>query len=134
MISSRASDTARAARRLGRRGERTAARYLARQGLRILARNVHLGRGEIDLVALDGPTLVFVEVKARTPSDREIGLEVLDGRKRIALRATCLRYLRSTPRPIESYRVDAVCLTYSPGRWRPRLESLDWERSVLSLD
>ncbi|MBI4601734.1 MAG: YraN family protein, partial [Planctomycetes bacterium] len=48
---------------LGRRGERAAARHLRRQGLRILARNVREGRGEIDLVALDGATLVFVEVK-----------------------------------------------------------------------
>jgi len=51
------------ARRTGRRGERIAARALRRRGYRILARNVRTPRGEIDLLALDGETLVVVEVK-----------------------------------------------------------------------
>ncbi len=51
------------ARRLGRRGERAAARALARLGLRILARNVVTPEGEVDLLALEGRTLVLVEVK-----------------------------------------------------------------------
>lgn len=46
-------------------GENLAAEYLAEKGYRILARNVRIGRGEIDILAEDGETLVFVEVKAR---------------------------------------------------------------------
>jgi putative endonuclease len=42
-----------------------AARHLKRAGFRILARGVRSGLGEIDLIARDGPTLVFVEVKTR---------------------------------------------------------------------
>ncbi len=56
-------------RLLGARGERLAARYLKRQGLRVLARNVRAGGGELDLIARDGETLVFVEVKTRRGGD-----------------------------------------------------------------
>src|SRR3954471_24854248 len=52
-------------RLLGDRGERLAARHLRRQGLRIILRGYRTPRGEIDLIARDGQTLVFVEVKAR---------------------------------------------------------------------
>ena len=52
-------------RLLGERGERAAARHLKRQGMRILLRGYRTERGEIDLIARDGDTLVFVEVKAR---------------------------------------------------------------------
>ena len=50
-------------RALGASGEALAARHLERRGCRILERNVRCGRGEIDLVAIDGGTIVFVEVK-----------------------------------------------------------------------
>ena len=48
----------------GRRAERFAARYLRRQGWRILGRNVDDRLGEIDLLALDGATIVVVEVRS----------------------------------------------------------------------
>ena len=54
-----------AQRPLGAQGEALAARYLQRQGYRIIERGVRNGRGEIDLVARQGQTLVFVEVKTR---------------------------------------------------------------------
>ena len=50
---------------MGRRGEDRAARALEDGGCRIVARNYACALGEIDLVAMDGPTWVFVEVKAR---------------------------------------------------------------------
>jgi putative endonuclease len=49
--------------RLGRRGERAAVRALRRAGYRILGRNVRTPAGEVDVVALEGETLVLVEVK-----------------------------------------------------------------------
>jgi putative endonuclease len=60
---------------IGRLGEDAAAALLAQKGLHVLARNVRLERLELDLVAEDGQTLVFVEVKTRaegslaTPAD-----------------------------------------------------------------
>ncbi len=54
---------------LGTRGERIAARTLKRSKYRIVARNYRCPAGEIDLIALDGDTLVFVEVKTRRSSE-----------------------------------------------------------------
>lgn len=51
---------------VGRRGEDAAAAYLERQGLQVLERNWRNGRGEVDIVAIDGDVLVFCEVKTRT--------------------------------------------------------------------
>src|SRR3954447_2418978 len=52
-------------RLLGDRGERMAARHLRRRGMRIILCGYRTRLGEIDLIARDGSTLVFVEVKAR---------------------------------------------------------------------
>lgn len=52
-------------KRLGNQGERVAERYLHKMGYRILERNLRSARGEIDLIALHGETLVFCEVKSR---------------------------------------------------------------------
>lgn len=52
-------------REFGRSGERAAERVLRRAGLIILARNWRASGGELDLAALEGETLVFVEVKSR---------------------------------------------------------------------
>jgi len=57
------------ARAQGGVGERAAEEWLTRQGYRVLERNVRNHGGEVDLVAREGETLCFVEVKART-SDR----------------------------------------------------------------
>src|SRR5205823_5268516 len=54
---------------LGQRGEAAAARYLKRSGYVIVGRGSHIRRGEIDLIAVDGRTVVFVEVKTRISHD-----------------------------------------------------------------
>ncbi|MCS3919215.1 putative endonuclease [Candidatus Fervidibacter sacchari] len=53
----------------GRRAEREAALFLRRRGYRIIAQNVRTKLGEIDLVALKGDLVVFVEVKARSSDE-----------------------------------------------------------------
>jgi putative endonuclease len=59
----------RSSQQLGREAENRAERYLCAQGLKTVARNHRFARGEIDIVMLDGATLVFVEVRHRG-SDR----------------------------------------------------------------
>jgi putative endonuclease len=54
---------------LGRRGEKLAAKWLRRNGYRIIVHSARESVGEIDLVARQGPTWVFVEVKTRTSAD-----------------------------------------------------------------
>src|SRR3954463_2420492 len=54
---------------LGDRGEKVAARFLRNQGYKIIVRNFRCELGEIDIIARDGKTLVFVEVKTRAYDD-----------------------------------------------------------------
>lgn len=65
----------------GRAAEEAAEAYLRRQGLKIVARNVVTRAGEIDLVALEGETLCFVEIKARTNPDFGRAIEAVGPRK-----------------------------------------------------
>ena len=67
---------------LGISGENLACDALARQGYAILARRYRTRVGEIDIVAQDGETLVFVEVKTRTSEDFGVPAEAVTWRKR----------------------------------------------------
>jgi putative endonuclease len=66
---------------LGRRGEAVAEAFLRGQDFTIVARNFRCRAGEIDLVALDGPVLVFVEVRSRRGRGAGTALESIDPRK-----------------------------------------------------
>lgn len=79
-------------RERGAEGERAAAAYLERRGLRILERNYRSRFGEVDLVALDGRTVVFVEVKLRCGGFDP--LEAVDARKREHLSRVAFDFLR----------------------------------------
>jgi putative endonuclease len=78
--------TLRAQLPLGPRGERAADKYLRRIGYRIVARNFRAAGAEIDLVAMDGETLVFVEVKTRRSRDAGAPEEAVDERKQAQIR------------------------------------------------
>ena len=71
---------------LGRRGERAAEQYLRRNGYRIVQRNFRAAGAEIDLVAMDGDVLVFVEVKTRRSRDAGAPEEAVDERKQRQIR------------------------------------------------
>ena len=77
----------------GIRAEEWAARLLERQGYRILERRYRTRIGEIDLVALHGETLVFVEVKARGSGGCGLPAESVDARKRARLARVAALYL-----------------------------------------
>jgi len=76
----------------GRAGEDAAAALLESHGYRILGRNVRVPGGEIDLVALDGAVLVFVEVKRRDSRRFGTALGAVDARKRRRLRELAADY------------------------------------------
>ena len=71
----------------GRSGEDAAAEFLVAHGYRILARNYRTPSGEADLIAMDGRTLVIVEVKRRDGRRFGSALSSVDYRKRATLRA-----------------------------------------------
>jgi putative endonuclease len=76
------TDKGRPSTRLGREGERIAARHLERKGWRILERGFRTRTGEIDLVAEEEGVLVFVEVKARSGLGCGRPADAVDARKR----------------------------------------------------
>jgi putative endonuclease len=95
-------------RAVGAAGEAAAVRYLRRRGFVILARNLRSRLGEIDLLARDGATLVFVEVKTRRGPSAEPPLAAVDGRKRARLTRLALGYLAARRLGEPSCRFDVV--------------------------
>lgn len=94
---------------LGAQGEDAAAKFLKREGYSLLARNLRLGRGEIDIVARDGDTIVFVEVKTlRTASDVFRPEDNVSHDKQRHLIAAAQRYMAQHPDPNAYYRFDVV--------------------------
>jgi putative endonuclease len=79
--------------RFGAFGEEAAVEYLRRRGFEILARNVRTAFGEMDVVAMDGDTVVFVEVKSRRTRRGGTALEAVDARKRKRLSRLALAFL-----------------------------------------
>ena len=94
---------------LGRRGEKLAARYLRRQGFKVLYRNFR-GRqgGEIDLVCRDRDVLVFVEVKTRTREDFGRPLDAVNRAKQRRISLGGLAWLRLLGDPDILFRFDVV--------------------------
>jgi putative endonuclease len=109
-------------RSLGQRGEAAAARHLSRQGLRVVARSSRSGLGEIDLVAIDGRTVVFVEVKTRRSTDAGHPAEAVDVPKQRRLTRLALGYLKRHGLLEYPARFDIVAVTWPADERRPTIE------------
>jgi len=101
--------------RLGRRGERAAAANLEHLGFRILARSFRAAGCEIDLVAREGATLVFVEVKTRASAACGFPAEAVDGRKRRRLSRAAGIYLGRHAAGETACRFDVAEVVEGPG-------------------
>ena len=93
---------------LGKTGETLAAGFLERRGYRILQRNYRTPPGEIDLVAQDGKTLVFVEVKTRRSYRYGSAKTSVTAEKRRRLSLAALVYLKRTGLMHTPARFDVV--------------------------
>ena len=103
-------------RALGAAAEDTAAQCLARAGLAVVDRNVHLTGGEIDLVCRDGDAWVFVEVKARRRGWDDAPGAAVSWQKQRRLAALALRYLKRRGLRNVRCRFDVVEVTIDDGR------------------
>jgi len=103
-------------RLLGDRGERAAAKYLKQQGYRILARQSRSRIGEIDLIALDGQTVVFVEVKTRSSQAAGHPAEAVTLAKRRQLTRTALAWLKRRNMLHCAARFDVIAVTWREGQ------------------
>lgn len=96
-------------RRIGLEAEDLAARYLQSKGFTLITRRYKAARGEIDLIALDGETLVFVEVKFTRSKSRPAEAAIGDlKRRRLCMAAS--QYLRSFEGPERLVRYDVIAI------------------------
>jgi len=80
--------------RTGRRGEDQAEKFLKKAGLKIIARNVRIGADELDLIAQQGDTLIFVEVKTRANEDFGRPFTAVNRAKRRKLSRAAIHFLK----------------------------------------
>src|SRR5271156_2452871 len=106
-------------RLLGERGERAAARYLKRQGMRVLLPGYRTRLGEIDLIVRDGETLVFVEVKSRRQGSPA---EAVTPEKERRLTNAALQFLRKYDLLEQRSRFDIVAVVWPHDRKTPPIE------------
>jgi putative endonuclease len=103
---------------LGRRGEQAAGRFVRRLGWDILARNWrHATLGELDIVALDGTTVVFAEVKTRRADAASVPEDAMRPAKRDHLRALAQSFVRQYNLTQLPYRFDVLAVTVRPWPW-----------------
>jgi putative endonuclease len=107
---------------LGARGEAVAARHLKRQGYKIVARGERGQLGELDLVAVDGRTVVFVEVKTRESHDGGHPAEAVDVEKQRRLTRLALGFLKRHDLLECAARFDVVAVTWPANRRHPLVE------------
>lgn len=95
---------------LGREGERLAAEYLEKKGYKVVASRFRLFHGEIDLIAWDGDTLVFVEVKARTSDDFGLPEESVTPAKQRQVKRIALGYVVENDLEDVNCRFDVIAI------------------------
>jgi len=109
-------------RSLGARGEDLAARYLRGLGYKIVARSDRAVLGEIDLVAVEGRTVVFVEVKTRASHEAGHPADAVDAIKQGKLTRLALAYLKRHELLGCTSRFDVVAITWNDGGAQPTIE------------
>ncbi len=95
--------------RLGVKGEKLAAKFLRRSGYRILYRNYRpKGGGEVDIVARDGTTLAFIEVKTRSSDEFGRPADAVTSEKRELIARGARSWMRLLDNPDVVFRFDVV--------------------------
>lgn len=93
---------------LGDKGEQAAEQYIQGQGMRILQKNFRIWGGEIDLIAMDGDTLVFLEVKTRRGRAFGTGAEAIGPKKKQVLLRTAEVFAAQTGQLNQPMRFDVA--------------------------
>ena len=106
----------------GSRSERAAARFLKQKGCRILARNYSCSLGELDLVALDNGSLVFVEVRSTGNEDLTRPALSVDFNKQKRLTKLALHFLQAKRLLDHAARFDVIAVSWPADRRKPVIE------------
>jgi putative endonuclease len=105
----------------GKQGEVLAAEFLAKRGLEVVGRNVRCPMGEIDLIAREGSTWVFVEVKSRFSHAYGLPQEAVTASKQKRLTRLALWYLKHHHLERQLARFDVMAITWLRGE-----PQIDW--------
>jgi putative endonuclease len=99
----------------GKAGEELAVRYLKKKGYKVLERNYTCSVGEIDIIAKDKKTIVFVEVKTRRSMSYGSARLAITPRKQRKISMTALCYLKSNRQMDQNARFDVVTVQSTGG-------------------
>lgn len=108
---------------IGNSGESIAAEYLKGIGYEIVERNVYIGGGELDIIAKDGDTLVFVEVKARNNYTFGSPLESLTPQKIQKIIHCAKMYIASKKYYGKTVRFDVIAIV---GKYIEHIKDAFW--------
>ena len=98
---------------LGKLGEDLALKKIKRLGYKCITRNYRCSLGEVDLIARDGESLVFIEIKTRKGKSLGYAKEAIDSRKRRQLSKVALAYMKSNNCSDAKSRFDVVAINLS---------------------
>ena len=113
---------------LGRAAEEAAARFLRSHGHKILARNFSTTAGEVDIIAADGKTICFIEVRSRGSGEFGPPHASVRGAKQNRIRSAAATYLRRKRLGTPLCRFDVVSMVLDPGQkpgWK-----IEWLRNA----
>jgi putative endonuclease len=105
----------------GNRSERSAAKFLRQLGYRVLEHNFSCDLGEIDIIALDGKCVVFVEVRSTETADTQGPALSVDAKKQQRLTRLALFYLKARGLLEVPARIDVLAISWPPGQAEPSI-------------
>jgi len=113
----------------GSEAEQLACDYLQQHRLKLITKNYHCRRGEIDLIMQDAQDLVFIEVRYRKSTQFGSAAESVTRQKQLKIITTAEHYLLQSKKTYENYRFDVVAI--SPENDKP---TIMWVKDAFQLD
>ena len=110
---------------LGAKGEKLAARFLRRKGYKIVQRNYRCKLGEVDIVAEQDKTLVFVEVRTKQTEKFGPPQSSVTSTKRRHISRVALFYIKEKGLVEQSCRFDVIAITFPSGSRKPNIEHIE---------
>ena len=105
---------------LGKSGQRIAKNFLIRKKYKILTQNWHSRFGEIDIIAIDGMDLIFIEVKTRTNTLMGSGVEAVTKSKIRKMVITAKCFIQKNTIDYEGFRIEVVEVSFHQNKARIR--------------
>ena len=110
---------------LGAKGEKLAAKFLKRKGYKIVQRNYRCRLGEIDIIAEQDRSIIFVEVRSKQSERFGPPQYSITRAKRGQISKTALCYIKEKRLVERSCRFDVIAITFSPESRKPEIEHIE---------